>query len=395
MEQVITKEEKLFREEASTWLEENVPKEKRPPFGKEANDFDIAWQKKQHAAGWAGLSWPVEYGGRGLPLDLQVIWFEEYARAEAPEATNTLYVGLNHAGPTLIACGTPEQQDFHLPKILSAEAVWCQGFSEPNAGSDLAALRTRGELDGDDIVVTGQKIWTSNGHYSKYQELLIRTDPSAPKHKGITWVIGQMDLPGVDIRPIRNMAGGAHFCEVFYDEVRIPKSNIVGALNDGWRVAMSTLGFERGTASMAHQIELTQFVEILIDFARDNLGPDGKRAAIRHDDIRQRLAVARAEVSALRAITLMSISRARRGDPPGPEGSITRLFHTELMQRVHRLAIDLLGPDVIAMPGTNDWTRMYLEQIRQTIAGGTSEVQRNIIGERYLGLPRQPGPKGV
>jgi alkylation response protein AidB-like acyl-CoA dehydrogenase len=389
MEQVSTQEERLFREEARTWLEENVPKEPRPPHGKEANDFDCAWQRRQFEGGWAGLSWPKPYGGRGLPLDLQLIWFEEYARAEAPEATNTLYVGLNHAGPTLIACGTPEQQAFHLEKILSAESVWCQGFSEPGAGSDLAALRTRAEIDGDHLVVNGSKIWTSNGQYSHYQELLVRTDPTAPKHKGISWVIGQMDLPGVDIRPIRNMAGGEHFCEVFYNDVRIPVSNVVGAINDGWRVAMSTLGFERGTASMAHQIELTQFVENLIDYAKDNPGPDGRRMAIQDDTIRSRLASARAEVSALKAITLMSVSRARRGDPPGPEGSITRLYHTELMQRVHRLAYDLLGPGGLEMEGYRGWSRQYLEQMRQTIAGGTSEIQRNIIGERHLGLPRQ------
>lgn len=351
--------------------------------------FDREWQRKQYDGGFAGLSWPKEHGGRGLSLDLQVIWFEEYARANAPDSSNSLYVGLNHAGPTLIARGTADQQSKHLDAILSAEDVWCQGFSEPGAGSDLAAQRTTGVIDGDDIVINGQKIWTSFGNHAKYQELLIRTDSSGPKHHGITWIIGQMDLPGVDIRPIRSIAGADHFCEVYYTDVRIPLANVVGEVNEGWSVAMSTLGFERGTASLAHQLELTQTVERLIAFAKENTGPDGRRMAYEDDEIRRRLARARVDVSALRALTLMSISRARKTQTPGAEGSVTRLYFSELVKRVAALAYDLIGPRGLEMPGLNDWSHRYLEDLRHSIAGGTSEIQRNIIGERLLGLPRQ------
>lgn len=391
MEQVITQEEINFREEARSWLSENVPREPRPIDSAEGAAFDREWQRTQFDAGWAGLSWPVENGGRGLPLDLQLIWFEEYARAKAPSSTNSLFVGLNHAGPTLIARGSEEQKSFHLKRILSAEATWCQGFSEPGAGSDLANLRTRGEIDGDHIVVNGQKIWTTYGHHSKYQELLIRTDSDAPRHKGITWIIGQMDLPGIDIRPIRTIAGSDHFCEVFYDNVRIPIDNVVGGINNGWNVAMATLGFERGTASMAHQIELSALVEELIQYAKDNKDSNG-RPMIKNEVWRQRLTRARTEVSALKAITLMSVSLARRNDTPGAEGSITRLYFTELTKRIHRLALDIIGTEALSIPGERHWSFEYLESIRHTIAGGTSEIQRNTIGERFLGLPRTPRP---
>jgi alkylation response protein AidB-like acyl-CoA dehydrogenase len=208
-----TDAEEAFRREARAWLEANKPREARPEIAdlKARRDYDMAWQRKMFDAGWAGINWPREFGGRGASLMEQIIWYEEYAKVGAPEV-NTGFVGLKHAGPTLIACGTEAQKRFHLPKILGGDVVWCQGFSEPNAGSDLAALQTRAVIEGDELVVTGQKIWTSFGQIAEYQELLVRTDPDAPKHKGITWVICPMDAPGMEIRPIKTLAGNADFC---------------------------------------------------------------------------------------------------------------------------------------------------------------------------------------
>src|SRR6185295_11484755 len=263
-----TPEEERFRAEARAWLEANRSEHEPPEHDLVARRaFDLAWQGTLYDAGYAGISWPKEYGGRGATLMEQLIWYEEFARSGAHDPS-TLFVGLNHGGPTLIACGSEAQKAFHLPKILRGDVIWCQGFSEPGAGSDLAALSTRAVIDGDELVVTGQKTWTSFAQIAEYQELLVRTDPDAPKHKGITWVICPMGLPGMEIREIKTISGGSDFCEVFYDEVRIPRANIVGTLNDGWNVAMSTLSFERGTAFLSEQVRLTRLVDQLIDMAR-------------------------------------------------------------------------------------------------------------------------------
>jgi alkylation response protein AidB-like acyl-CoA dehydrogenase len=331
----------------------------------------------------------VEYGGRGLPLLRQVIWYEEYAKLGLP-GIDTCFVGNSHAGPTLIARGTEEQKTTHLPRILRGERVWAQGFSEPGAGSDLASLQTRADIDGDHLVVTGQKVWTSFADLADVQELLVRTDRDAPKHKGITWVICDMHSPGIEVRPIGTIDGEHHFAEVFYDEVRIPLANVVGEVNDGWSVAMSTLAFERGTAFTASQVQLHETVEHLVELARSLVGPDG-RPAIDDDEVARQLATARAEVAALRAMTYAGVSRNARLPVPGPEGSILKLFYAELSQRVYRLAIDILGPDGLrpVPDGTGPaWHHDYLESYSYSIGGGTSEIMRNIIGERILGLPR-------
>ena len=247
--------------------------------------------------------------------------------------------------------------------------MWCQGFSEPDAGSDLASLQTRAEIDGDELVVTGQKIWTSYADDAEYQELLVRTNRDVPKHKGITWVICDMRLPGIDIRPIKTMAHTHHFCEVFYDEVRIPLANVVGDINDGWSVAMSTLSFERGTAFMAEQVEMSRTVEELIEVAAETTGPDGRRPAIDDDEIARRLAEARAEIAALRAMTYAGISRNARQAAPGPEGSIIRLYHGEANQRLYRLAMDILGLDGLhhVMVGRKGgWSGTYLRVFAST-----------------------------
>jgi alkylation response protein AidB-like acyl-CoA dehydrogenase len=382
--------EEAFRADARAWLEANMPRTPRPRDLRARRDYDLAWQRRMFEGGWAGIAWPREYGGRGASLMEQLVWFEEYARAGAPE-NSTLFVGLNHAGPTLVACGTAEQKAYHLPRILRGEVVWCQGFSEPNAGSDLASLQTRAVIDGDELVVTGQKIWTSFGHVAEFQELLVRTDPAAPRHRGITWVICPMDAPGIDVRPITTLTGESDFCEVFYDNVRIPLANVVGELNDGWRVAMATLSFERGTAFLSEQVRLARRVDELIALARTTPGPGDKARAIDDDEIARRLARASAEVEAMRAMSYRSISLAARTGTPGAEASIIRLFFSELVQRIDLLAMDILGPAAMVRDEESAaarWVHLYLAGLSQTIGGGTKDIQRNIIGDRYLGLPR-------
>jgi alkylation response protein AidB-like acyl-CoA dehydrogenase len=395
-----TPEEEAFRQRARAWIEANKPSAPPPENDLETRrEFDLAWQRKMFDAGWAGISWPAEYGGRGATLMEQLIWYEEFARAKAHEP-NTLFVGLNHGGPTLIACGSEEQKSFHLPKILRGEVVWCQGFSEPGAGSDLAGLQCRAVIDGDDLVVSGQKIWTSFAQIAEYQELLVRTDPEAPKHKGITWVICPMDAKGMEIRPIRTMAGHQDFCEVFYDEVRIPRANIVGKINDGWRVAMSTLSFERGTAFLSEQVRLARLVDELVEVARTTPleGADG-RMALDDDEFARKLALARAEVEALRAMTYRSVSRVASTGMPSSEASLIRLFFSELQQRVLGLAMDILGREVLEWNGEDStsaagervresWVFRWLVAFSSTIAAGSKDIQRNIIGDRVLGLPR-------
>jgi alkylation response protein AidB-like acyl-CoA dehydrogenase len=389
MDLAFSAEDNAFRDELRTWLTENAPKERRPRNSYEEREFDLGWQRKQYDAGWAGVAWPEQYGGRGLSLIQQLIWHEEYARTGLVPI-DTRFVGLAHAGPTLMARATEDQKTFHLPKILRGDVVWCQGFSEPEAGSDLASLRTKGVVDGDELVVTGQKIWTSFAHVADWQELLVRTDPDVPKHKGITWVICDMKLPGIDIRPIKTIDGREDFAEVFYDEVRIPLKNVVGEVDRGWDVAMSTLSFERGTAFTINQVQLTSAVEHLIDVARSRKSINGK-AVIDNESTAMRLARARADCAALRALTYLGISKNARSAEPGPEGSMLKLQYADLAKRVYRLAMDILGPRSLALPLDEDdteWIHRYLVSYSTSIGGGTSEIQRNIIAERVLGLPR-------
>jgi len=381
-----SQDELLFREEVRTWLHEHKPKEPLPAAGPERLAYEKAWQGKLYEHGWAGISWPKEYGGCGFSLIKQLIWFEEAALARAP-AEGSFFVALNHAGPTLIALGAQAQKETFLPLILRGETPWCQGFSEPNAGSDLAALRTTGDVDGDSIVVNGTKIWSTGAHLSDYQELLIRTERGSQRHKGLSWVIGDMRLPGVDIRPIKALDGEVHFCEVFYDNVRLPLENVVGGLHNGWNVAMTTLSFERGTATLGERMEVGRTVEQLISLARTTTDETG-RPAIESGNIGERLATARAEAAALRAMTYMTISRGMRDPVPGPEGVIAAIYATELVQRVHELAIDIMGLRAIEMDAGDRWSRRYLASRLRTLAGGTAQIRRNIVGERLLGLPR-------
>lgn len=374
-----TSDDLAFRNAAREWLRNNVPDERPPHGGQAARDYSLGWLRKRHAGGWSGISWPSEYGGRGLSFERQIIWHEEYVRAGAPTPLDATFVSLNHAGPTIMECGTDAQKAFHLPRILSGEVLWCQGFSEPNAGSDLASLRTTGVVDGDCLVVNGQKIWTSYADIADYQELLIRTEPGSQRHKGLSWIICDMKSPGITVRPIRNLAGATHFAEVFYDNVRIPLSNVVGALNDGWRVAMTTLGFERRTAATTLQLMMMHKIEILISMLKE------RETDIAVSPFARDVAVARAEAAALRALTYRTLFK----DPATPfDGSVVRLFFAELSQRIHGIAMEMLGPLNAEAFQQDEWVYSYLDAFSETIAGGTAEIQRNIIGERILGLPR-------
>ena len=364
-----------FRVEARAWLHANIPTHAAPLEGPESRAFVLDWQRRMYEGGWAGLTWPSEFGGRSLTVAQQIVWFEEYARSHAPSTHNASFVGLNHAGPTIIACGTHQQKAFHLPKILSGQAIWCQGFSEPGSGSDLASLRCKGRIEGDEIVIEGQKIWSSYADIADYQELLIRTDPESSRHKGITWLICPMDLPGIAVRPIKTMAGPAKFCEVFYDQVRVPIAEaVVGGVGNGWKTAMATLGFERGTASLALQIGLVERIEKLAADCTDPV-------------IAPRIADLRADAAALKAMSY-SFALASESGAPGPEGSLSRLYFAELAKRASDAAVDLYGIGAVQLAGDHGWAYDYLEAFSETIAGGTAEIQRNIIGERVLGLPR-------
>jgi len=388
MDLKFSREQELFRVEVRDWLEHNKPGEARPPStSAAARDFDLAWQRTLYEGGWAGIAWPREYGGRGLDTFQQLIYLQEYARADAPDE-GFRFNGLNLGGPTIIACGSAEQKARYLPPILRGETIWCQGFSEPGAGSDLAALSTRGVVDGDELVITGQKIWTSYARFADYQQVLVRTDADAKRGRGISWVINKMDNPGVRIVPIADMAGGDDLHEVFYDEVRVPLSDVVGGLNNGWQVSMAQLNFERGTAFMPLQVRLAKTMEELIETARTTPLGNG-RFAIQDEDFARRLGQLRAEVRALQAMTLLAVSRNERRGAPGAEGSMLKLYYSELVKKLGNLAVDILGARRVNLSAASGrWPQWLLWAFGVAIGGGTSEIQRNIIGERVLGLPR-------
>jgi len=382
--------DKEFRAKARAWLSVNVPQSPRPASGHAAEQFDRDWQRKMFDHGWAGVSWPKEFGGLGLSGLQQVIWYEELARARAPHYINTTYVALMHAGPTLIARGTDAQRTFHLPRILSGETLWCQGFSEPNAGSDLASLKTRGVVDGDDIVVTGAKMWTTDATHADYQEMLIRTDPDSQRHKGLTWLICDMKLPGITIKPIRTMLNDEHVNMVFYDEVRIPKSCVVGAINQGWSTAMATLSFERGIGFIGDQLELYERVGRAIDMA-GKIRLENGVLAIDDAGISQKLAALKADAMAIRAMTLADIAETDRTGMPGPKGSMMKLLVTGTHKALSEVVGDMMGWDFLEFDGdrsNHPWTYDYLWSWIFTISGGTSEIQRENIADRVLGLPR-------
>lgn len=379
-----------FRQRARRWLKGNIPVQHRPSHGPGIAQFDRNWQRKLYEHGWAGVSWPKEYGGLGLPEVQQVIWYEECARAGAPNYINTTYVALMHAGPTIIACGTPEQKQAHLAKILSGEHLWCQGFSEPNAGSDLASLKTHGVVDGDHIVVNGTKTWTTDGQFADYQELLIRTTPNSERHRGLTWVICDMKAPGITVHPIRTMLGDEHVNTTFYDDVRIPLTNVVGELGSGWKTAMSTLAFERGTGFIGDQLALYQRVNQAIALAAKTRLSDGS-LALEDSGIAGRLALIKADTMAIRAMTFAQISEIQQNGNPGPKGSIMKLMVTSTSKALSHLVAEILGWEFMEYDDNRNnhpWTYEYLWSWVYTIAGGTSEIQHEIIADQLLELPR-------
>jgi len=368
--------EEAFRDELRVWLDANHPG--REPEGDLAGfEFRRGWQRTLHEAGWAGVSWPQEYGGRGATLVEQAIFNEEFVRAQAPSTANVL--GLAMGGPTVIAHGSEEQKQRYLEPILSAEEIWCQGFSEPGSGSDLASVKTRAVRDGDDWVVTGQKVWTTLAHHAKWCMLVARTNPEAPKHQGLTYFLMDMEQDAVQVRPLRQITGEAEFNELFIEEARIPDANIVGGEGNGWAVAITTLMHERATLAFGLQIAVKHALRELMDVAR-------KDRASRDPLIRDRLAQLYIESEVLRLNAYRGLSAIMRDGVPGPEGSLGKWQWAEVNQALTELAMDLRGSHGLLYDDT--WTFRFLRARANSIEGGTTEILKNIVAERVLGLPR-------
>jgi alkylation response protein AidB-like acyl-CoA dehydrogenase len=393
MDLKLSLEELQFRDELRAWLGANLPRDwgewREKPI-EESFSYLRAWQRKLHEGRWAAVSWPKEYGGRSATLTQQAIFWEEMAQVEAPPMANTLGLGL--IGPTIIAHGTEAQKKRFIPKILSAEEIWCQGFSEPNAGSDLASLQTEARLDGDHYVVNGQKVWTSFGWVGDWCELVVRTDPNAPKHKGLTVLLIDMRSPGVEVRPLRQMTGESEFNEMFFHDVRVPAENVLGAVNDGWNVAVSTLMYERGSFGARLHPLFKRNISRLIELSR-KFHKNGHAAA--QDPLsRQKLAQCYAEIEIMRLNQLRAFSRITATGAPGPEGSIQKIFWSELNQRLQQIAQEMFGAYGQLLGGDSHavdkgiWSYGYLRTRGNTIEAGTSEVQRSIIGHFVLGLPK-------
>ena len=390
-----TAAEAAFRRGLRDWLGKTLPELPPPPDPADwpgRRSYDTAWQRRLYDAGYAGVHWPVEAGGSGATPAEHLIFLEETERAGAPYV-GANFVGLLHAGPTIAAEGSPEQRRRYLPPILSGREVWCQGFSEPGAGSDLAALRTRAVRDGDAYVVSGSKIWTSHAEVADWCELLVRTDPDAPRHQGISWLILPMDAPGVTVRPLRTLAGTTEFAELFLDEVRIPVGNRVGAEHDGWRVTMVTLSFERGTAFAGEVLAGRRALGGLARLAeREGAWTDG--------ELRRRIGLLAAEFGALWRLVQWNVSEAGAGGVPGAAASVFKLRFSEARQQLYDLAAEVLGSGSLLLTdpadpagGEQAWTAQRLQGLSYTIAAGTSQIQRNIVAQRVLGLPR-PGRTG-
>ena len=386
-----TEQEENFRKKVRSWLERHVPDELRGKAfaASRADRGEVqrlrAWQKTMYEAGYVGMDWPPQFGGRGASIVEQIILFQEMARAESPQFVNR--GGLSMLGPTLMKHGTPAQQRRFLPKILTADELWCQGFSEPNAGSDLANLRTRAALEGEDFVVSGQKVWTSMAHVADWCFLLVRTNPDAPKHKGISFLLVDMRTPGITVRPLRQITGEAEFNEVFFDGVRVPKDHLVGTLDQGWAVAITTLAYERDLLTFIRHIALRNALHRLVRLVRDR-GRGGDPI------VRQKVAALWIGEQALQMNGYRSLTRILRGGEPGPEGSTSKLYWSQLDQDLAETATEVIGPfSQIAhgsawAPDDGQWEFYELLARGSGIRAGTSEILRNILGERVLGLPK-------
>jgi len=380
-----TPDEARFRAEVRTWLAANLSDELKGHQGGAArfdgSDEVRAWSRALYDGGWVGIAWPEEYGGRGLSPRFQAIYLEEEARAEAPPHIGV--IGLGMAGPTIISRGTEAQKARYLKPLLSADEIWCQGFSEPGAGSDLAGVRASARLEGDRFVVDGQKVWSSYAHIADYCILVARSDPGSTRHDGLTYLIVDMHAPGVEVRPLTQITGEAEFNEIFLSGVEVPVENVVGEIGDGWSVAMTTLLHERGTLGFALVARLEVQMRKLVALARERGASPTQRDALAREWI---------HLQALRVTAYRSLSALERTGIPGPEGSILKLQWSEANQRVTTLALELLGPDAQLLPPNAPyggyWTIQQLRSRGNTIEAGTSEILRSIVAERVLGLPR-------
>jgi alkylation response protein AidB-like acyl-CoA dehydrogenase len=381
-------EAEAFRKEFRAWLDANLPDDLRghglgASLEVEGDTLTRLrdWNRRLADARYAAIAWPDEWGGRGASVMEQVVYAEEMHRVEAPGTLNPL--GLSNIAPAIIEHGTDEQKRTLLPRMLRGDDIWCQGFSEPNAGSDLASLRTSAVRDGDCWVVNGQKTWNTLGHMANWCELLVRTDPTVPKHKGITCLLVDMTLPGVEVRPLVTITGEKEFNEIFFTDVRVPVDATLGPVNEGWRVAMTTLAYERGTVAKLH-LGLRAKVQRLLDEAKTTPLGDGRMAT---DDavLRQQLARVYLEAELLKLISDRAISAEVHGRAMGPEGSIAKLVWSETEQHLTEVAAAVLGPDALAQ---GRWARDRVYSRALTIAGGTTQVNKNILAQRILGLPR-------
>jgi alkylation response protein AidB-like acyl-CoA dehydrogenase len=393
----LTLDQEAFRERVRGWLELNIPRQwVRRAMGSsevprpEAYEFLREWQRKLWEAGFIGLTWPKEYGGQGLSFVEEMIVHQEMALLKAPSILNILGVGM--AGPTIIAYGTEAQKTRYPAKILSADEIWCQGYSEPNAGSDLASLQTRAVKDGNTWVINGQKVWTSLAHLADWMMLLARTDPDAPKHKGITYFLLDMKLPGVTVKPLKQLTGDAEFSEVFFDNVRVPESQVLGGVNNGWQVGLTTLMYERLALGFGLQVRLRIALDGLVEMAR-HVEKSG-RPTTKDPVLRQKLAQLWIETESLKYTGARAITKLLRGELPGPEASAGKMVWVDVHQRLQELAMEIEGPYSQLVGGSERaiesgiWQYSFLRSRANSIEGGTAEIQKNIIGERVLGLPK-------
>jgi len=379
-------EDEAFRAEVRSWLEDNLTGEFAELRGKggpgrehEAYDERVAWDRHLAKHGWTCIGWPEEYGGRGLPLFQQVIFHEEYARANAPARVN--HLGEELLGPTLIEFGTDEQKERFLPRIVAVEELWCQGYSEPGAGSDLANVSTKARLDGDDYVIDGQKVWTSLAHVADWCFVLARTEPGSARHQGLSYLLVPMHQDGVEVRAINQLTNTSEFNEVFFTGATTDATNIVGAEGDGWKVAMATLGFERGVSTLGQQVGFQRELDALLEVARTN-------GALDDPVIRDRLARAQAELEVIRLNALRTLSE----DQAPQQASIAKLLWAGWHRALGDLAMQVRGADSLTTGPDYDldeWQRLFLFTRADTIYGGSDEVQRNVLAERVLGLPRE------
>src|SRR5689334_12678446 len=377
MDLTFSESETAFRDELRGWLTANPPAPAPEGGEDELYAWRRDWQRKLYDAGWAAPHWPAEYGGRGASLTESAIYFEELGRARVPMPANVL--GLLLGGPTLMVWGTEEQKDRFLAPILSGEEIWCQGFSEPDAGSDLASLKTRAVKDGDEWVVTGQKVWTSGAQYSKWCMLVARTDGDVPKHKGLTYFILDMEQDAVQVRPLVQITGEAEFNELFIEEARIPDENVVGGVGNGWKVALTTLMNERAGLGFFLQVRMRQLLDRVFDEAAASGALDDPRIADKLADLHLRTEI-------LRLTAYRGLSVIEQYGQPGPEGSLVKLMWSETNKQLTQLAADIVGPEAL----TNDtpWSYELLRARGNSIEGGTTEILKNIVAERVLGLPR-------